>query len=310
MVERLDVDWFERTFESVKAWGRWGADDERGALNLITEERVAAAAALVADGVHISCALDLDTNGGAENPAPAQHHMILAGDVMDEMRRRGLEHTTDYVGIACHGSTVSHLDALCHFSVEGRMYNDVPISEVRSSGARRLGVTSAADGIVGRGVLLDIPRVRGVDWLEPTDRVTPDDLDAAEDAHGVRVEPGDILLIAIGVARRRRAGVPLPMRERPGLHPTCIPWLHERDIAVLGGDGFSDAMGGETVDGWRAPVHQCLIVGMGVHLLDNLDLVPLADACAARGRYAFFFTAAPLRIPGGTGSALNPVAIL
>ena len=309
MSDQLDVAWFERTWEQVKNWGRWGDDDQRGALNLLTPERVAAAAALVSEGVTVSCALPLDTHGSDTNPSPAQHHMLVAGDVIDESFLPGLEQTTDYVGIACHGATVSHLDALCHVAVQGHLYNGVPITDVRSSGARRLAVTEAAKGIVGRGVLLDVPKVRGVDWLEPTDRITPDDLEAAEAAQGVTVQQGDILLVSIGRARQRQSGEKIGFGGAAGLHATCAPWLKERDIAVLGTDSFADAFGEDMVLPWPLPIHMFCLAGMGVHLLDNLDLAPLADACAERGRYEFFFNVGPLRIPGGTGCAVNPIAI-
>ncbi|MGH9287944.1 MAG: cyclase family protein [Acidimicrobiales bacterium] len=308
-VQRPAVDWFESTFEEIKNWGRWGADDQRGALNLLTPERTAAAARLVQDGVTVSCALPLDTHGSESNPTPAQHHMLIAGDLLDEAIMPGLEQTSDFVGIACHGMAVSHLDALCHIAVKGQLYNGVPITEVRSSGARRLAVTEAADGIVGRGVLLDVPKIRGVDWLEPTDRVMPADLDAAEAQLGVSVQPGDILLVSIGRSRRRRAGKKLALTAAAGLHATCGPWLKEHDIAVLGTDGFGDAFGEDMVLPWPMPIHMFCIAGMGVHLLDSLDLAPLADACAERGRYQFFLSVGPLRIPGGTGCAVNPIAV-
>lgn len=307
--ETPTVEWFERTFEEIKNWGRWGPDDERGALNLLTAERTAAAARLVQDGVTVSCALPLDTHPSESNPSPAQHHMLSAGDILDEAMMPGLEQTADFVGIACHGMAVSHLDALCHVAVNGQLYNGVPISEVRSSGARRLAVTEAGTGIVGRGVLLDVPKVRGVDWLEPTDRVTPADLDAAEAQLGVTVEPGDILLVSIGRSRRRQAGKKLGLTAIAGLHAACGPWLKERDIAVLGTDSFGDAFGVDMVLPWPMPIHMFCLAGMGVHLLDNLDLVSLADACAERNRYEFFLSVSPLRIPGGTGCAVNPIAV-
>jgi kynurenine formamidase len=305
----LTVDWFERAFEEIKNWGRWGDDDERGALNLLTPERIAGAARLVQDGVTVSCALPLDTRGSSANPTPAQHHMLIAGDILDEGMIPGLEQTADFVGIACHGMAVSHLDALCHVAVKGQLYNGVPITEVRSTGARRLAVTEAANGLVGRGVFLDVPKVRGVEWLEPTDRIMPGDLEVAEQQLGVTVEQGDILLVSIGRSRRRQSGKRLPLAPAPGLHATCGPWLRERDISVLGTDGFGDAFGEDMVPPWSMPIHMFCLAGMGVHLLDNLDLAPLADACAERDRYEFFYSVAPLRIPGGTGCAVNPIAV-
>jgi kynurenine formamidase len=309
MVE-IDTAWVANTFEEVKNWGRWGSDDTRGALNLITEERVAAAAALVRDGHHVSCAFDLETTPGPDNIYPAQHYMLLAGDVGALAIMPGLEQTMDYLGVACHGMAISHVDALCHVAVGGLMYNGVSVREVLSTGARTHGLGAMADGVCGRGVLLDIPAARGVDWLELGERISPDDLEAAEAAQGVKVGSGDILFVSTGRARRRHTEGPRPLSDgMAGLDSPCIPWLRDRDVAVLGCDGISDTIGDGMVEGWPVPVHQCAIAGMGVHLIDNLDLVALSDVCGARGRYAFFLTVAPLRMPAATGCAVNPIAV-
>ncbi len=307
-----DAAWIEQTYEQVKNWGRWGGDDTRGALNLITDECVARAAALVRDGHHVSCALDLDTRPGGHNFHPAQHHMLAAGDLGASLMTPGLESTSDWLGIACHGMAISHVDALCHIAVDGLMYNGVSAREVLSNGARTHGIDAMADGVCGRGVLLDLSAVRGVDWLERGEPIGPDDLDAAVAAHGVRVGAGDILLVATGRARRNRAEGPAPVAAgMAGLDAGCLPWLRERDVAMLGSDGVSDVTGSsvEAAVGWPMPIHQCGIVGMGLHLLDNLDLVALGEACAARGRYEFFLTVAPLRLPAATGCAVNPIAV-
>jgi kynurenine formamidase len=169
----------------------------------------------------------------------------------------------------------------------------------------------ARDGIVGRGVLLDIPRLRGAAWLEPGERVLPDELERAEAAAGLRIGEGDLLLVATGRDARRAARGPWdPSGEGlAGLDARCIPWLHERRIAVLGSDGVSDALPASATPGWPLPLHQCCLVGMGVHLLDNLALAGLAAACAERKRWQFLLTVAPLRVAGGTGSPANPIAL-
>ena len=161
--------WMEKVFEATKNWGRWGAEDESGALNFITPKLRAAAAALVRDGVAVSCARELPVEPSVENPRPVHHHMLVAGDVADSLVP-GIGATMDYIGVACHGMATSHIDALCHIAVNGTLYNGFPISDVKSNGARRGSIMAARDGIVGRGVLLDIPRLRGVAWL---DLVTP-----------------------------------------------------------------------------------------------------------------------------------------
>lgn len=304
--ERMD-----EIYEAVENWGRWGAEDEIGALNLITGEVRRAAAASVRQGRAISCSLDLPVAPAADNPHPALHMMVQGGDdcVVHGM---GFESTADFVGIAFHGMASSHLDALCHVARHGKLYNGFDVREVKSTGARRNSVMGARDGIVSRGVLLDIPRVRSVEWLEPGALVTPDDLDAAEAAEAVRVREGDVLLISLGRdARRTAKGAWSPIGVgMPGLHPECLPWLHERGVAVLGSDGISDALPVLGIDGWAMPIHETALVGMGVHLLDNLALRDLSEACAESQQWDFLFSALPLRVQGGTGSPLNPVALL
>lgn len=292
-------------FEATKRWGRWGSHDERGALNLLTAERVAGAAALVEEGIAVPCGRPLATTPAADNPTPVLHHMIHAGDLATE--GTAFDWSADFVGVACHGHTISHLDALCHVFVEGKMYNGAPASEVTSIGAQRSSIEAAGTGIVGRGVLLDIPRLRGVDWLEPGEAITSDELDAT----GVAVEQGDIVLVHTGRDRRREAlGEWNTFADGlAGLDAECARWLYDRDPAVLGADGVSDVMPGSD-PAWPIPIHMCALVGMGIHLLDNLRLDRLADACAERGRWEFLFMVAPLQIGGGTGSPVNPIAVL
>ena len=305
-----DQAWMAKTFEATKNWGRWGAEDEAGALNYITPKRRAAAATLVRDGFAVSCARELPVEPSIENPHPAHHHMLMAGDVADSLVP-DLGVTMDYIGVAFHGMATSHIDAFCHVAVNGKLYNGFSIGDVKSNGARRGSIMVARDGIVGRGVLLDIPRLRGVQWLEPQERILPEDLERAEAAAGLRVGEGDLLLVATGRDARRAARGPWHPTEvgLAGLDARCVPWLHERRIAVLGSDGVSDALPGGSTPGWPLPLHQFCLVGMGVHLLDNLALAELAAACAERQRWEFLFTVAPLRVAGGTGSPVNPIAV-
>jgi len=301
---------YERIFEEVKNWGKWGADDERGALNYITAKKSAAAAALVHDGESVSCSLEFPTKPGVDNPQPAQHMMVIAGDACTSVEIPGMEAAMDYIGVAFHGASVSHIDALCHVFVKKKMYNGFDASEVKSTGAFRNTIMAAKDGIASRGVLLDIPRLRGVDWLELGERILPEELEAAEKAQGVRVEEGDLLLVATGRDARRSSQGGWSFRKGlAGLDGRCVPWLHERRIAVLGCDGVSDAIPNGTAENWPMPIHQCCLVAMGVHLLDNLRLDQLAAACAERKRWEFLLTVSPLRVARGTGSPVNPIAI-
>jgi kynurenine formamidase len=296
-------------YEGTKQWGRWGADDQRGALNLLTAERVSRATALARVGLVVSCGRELAVAPAVDNPLPAQHHMTLAGDV--GVRRAGLQASADFVGVAFHGMAVSHIDALCHVFVEGQMYNGYPASEVTSVGARQNSIAAGFDGIVGRGVLIDIPRLRGVEWLEPGDAIAPGELDRACAAQRVAVEAGDIVLVATGRDARRAQHGPWDPNGvgLAGLDAECIPWLADRDLSVLGCDGVSDVLP-VFPHRWSMPLHMCMLVGMGVHLLDNLHLGRLAAVCATEQRWEFLFVVAPLQIGGGTGSPVNPIAIL
>lgn len=298
-------------FEQVKNWGRWGKDDQAGALNLITNDVRKAAAACVRHGRAVSCAYELAVQPAVDNPHPALHMMIAGGDdcLVPDL---GLETTSDFVGIAFHGMATSHLDALCHVHVDGKMYNGFPGTDVKSTGAKRNSVMCARDGIVSRGVLLDMPRTLGLPWLEPGTAITPDQLEQAEAKQGLRVREGDILLVATGRdARREALGRWHPLEQGlAGLHHECLPWLHERGVAVLGSDCISDVVPLSGECGWCMPIHQVTLVAMGVHLLDNLNLGDLMKACAELSQWEFQLTIAALRIEGGTGSPVNPIALL
>lgn len=298
-------DAFDELFARCSNWGRWGAEDERGTLNLITAERTARAASLVRSGSTVSCASPLNTVADVENVRPATHVFLRAGDVADPA---GSSSTSDYIALAPHGFAHSHLDALCHFVWRGKLYNGRPASAVLSTGAVKNAVTISAHGIVTRGVLLDIPRLRGVDWLEPGTAIAPDELDAAESAQRSPVGEGDALLVRTGRHRRRASRGPWNASEHlAGLHYSCGPWLHDRGVAVLGGDGASDALpSGSEV---RQPVHVLALVAMGMQLLDNLYLDDLAAACEAQQRWEFLLAIAPLRVAGGTASPVNPIAV-
>lgn len=303
----MDATELQSLFDSVCAWGRWGADDERGALNHLTPEIAAAAARLVTMGRTVSLARDFPTQPGPENPWPAQHHMIIAGDDPCVPGVDGLEVSTDYIGIAFHGMASSHLDALCHVFQAGRMYNDRPAADVRSTGARFNTVMTLKDGVAGRGVLLDIPRAVGVDFIDPDRLAGVADLEAAEARQGVRVGKGDILLIRLGRDVRLASH---DDQRVAGLDPRVAQWLDERQVAILGGDGVHDPVPPGSINAqWPMPLHMIGLVAMGLHLLDNLNLEDLARLCAESGRWTFLLTLAPLRIAGGTGSPLNPIAM-
>lgn len=297
----------EALFDAVCNWGRWGEGDERGTLNHLTPTETRAAAALVTEGRTVSLSRNFPTQPGPENPWPAHHHMVIAGDDPCVPGVGGLEVSTDYIGIAFHGMASSHLDALCHVFQGGRMYGGHPATEVKSTGARRNTVMTLKDGLAGRGVLLDVPRALGVAFVEPDHLVTVGELERTEAAQGVRVSKGDIVLVRLGRDERRRTR---DDQLVAGLDPEVARWLHQREASVLGGDGVHDPIPpGQIAADWPMPIHMLGLVAMGLHLLDNLNLEDVAAACGELGRWSFLLTLAPLRIEGGTGSPLNPIAL-
>ncbi|MEU7036461.1 cyclase family protein [Streptomyces sp. NPDC046237] len=279
-----------------------------GALRHLTPERVAAAAAEVRIGRTVSLAAPIDTVPGPDDPEPAVHRMT--GPSPDDIGSDALRFATDRFAMNVHGDADSHLDALCHVMFDGELYGGVPATTVTAEGALRLSVDLLSAGIVGRGVLLDIPRLRGVPWLEPGDHVTSGDLTAAEAAQGVRVGPGDLLFVRVGHRLRRTERGPWNAAEaRVGLHPTAVEFLAEREVSVLGGDGNNDTAPSAVKD-IAFPVHVLAIHALGIHLMDYLRFEDLGAACAEAGRWSFLCVVAPLRLPGATGSPVNPIAVL
>ncbi len=303
-------------FEYVRTlsnWGRWGAEDELGTVNMIDPEKRRQAVALVKEGVTVSCARPIVAEPAPDDLSPALHYMKDAGEgyAAKEWSYPGEHQTvTDFIGMAFHGASITHLDALCHVFWNGQMYNGRSSALVTTSqGATSESVEVLQDGVVSRGVLLDVPSLRGVDWIEPGDPVSAEELDAMESAQGVRVEQGDILLVRTGHLRRRNEVGPSSLSDgRPGLHAGCLPWLRERGVAMMGGDAINDVIP-SGYPSLKVPVHQIGIVHMGLWLLDNCNLEELATACVQRGRWEFLLTIAPLRIRYGTGSPVNPIAM-
>ena len=298
---------------SLSNWGRWGGADQLGCLNLITPTQRKAAAGLVRDGVSVSCARPIVTDMADDVTFQVQRFMVDSGEGRDtdpperKFSRRG---AAEFIGMVFHGQTITHIDAMSHYSWQGKMYNGTPADMVTSrEGAQSHSIEAAAEGIVTRGVLLDIPPVRGVDWLDPDGPVMPDDLDAAERLQGVTVREGDILLVRTGNYRRRLEKGPTP-NTAPGVacQVACAPWLRERGVAMLGSDTPNDVRPSQYAT-IGSPMHVMCLVTMGLWLVDNANLEQLAQACSERGRYEFMLTLAPLRLRNVTGSPVNPVAL-
>lgn len=309
--KKLSTAEFDQLFRKICNWGRWGPDDERGTLNYITAEHVRSATALVRSGCTVSLSLPLNTHAGPDDPRPAIHYMVSLYDVHSALGEP--QFATDFMGSECHGESKTHVDALCHIAYAGKLYNGKPVESVTSRGSTIQDITAYANGIVGRGVLLDMPRLRGVKWLEPGEAVSAEELKAAEKAEGVQLREGDIFLFRTGHDRRRRELGPWnPGYEgegKAGLDTDTMPLLHERRVAAFLPDGDGEAVP-SGVEGVAYPIHALQIAGMGMACADNLDLENLANLCEGEGRWEFLVMAAPLRLPRGTGSLFNPIAIL
>lgn len=302
----------DEVFDRYKNWGRWGEDDELGTLNHLSPTKRKQAAALVKEGFSLSCARPITperTDAGVDST----HFMKRSGETYPEdVGQDGeMQGASDWVGINIHGLSITHLDSVGHYFRKGRMYNGLPASRVTTrEGATVQSVDTAKDGIVSRGVLLDVPRLNKVKWLEKGEPIFAEDLEAAEREAGVTVEQGDILLVRTGEFGRRSAEGPwaLVREGRAGMHANCIPYLHERGVAVLATDCGADVFPpGQT--SFHFPIHHVGIAGMGLWLVDNCNLEDLALACAARDRWQFLMCIAPLRIEFGTGSPVNPIAV-
>jgi kynurenine formamidase len=282
-------------------WGRWGKDDQQGALNLVTPEKRVAAARLVRSGRTVSLSREFPTTPGPGNPQPTQHWMRIVP------RGRG-GFAADFYGTFYHGWASTHLDALCHTWDEHGMWNGRdPAREITFDGSRFGGVEHWKDGILTRGILLDVPRHRGEQYVRQDRPVHGWELEEIAKAHGLTLEPGDAVCVYSGreawqVAHPDQAYGPEP---RPGLHASCLPFLRDHDVAALAWD-----MMDLTPNGYELPwsVHGA-IFAYGVALIDNALLEPLAEACAAERRYEFLLLVAPLRVIGGTGSPANPLAV-
>ena len=273
-------------------WGRWGADDQLGAANLITPAKRAAAAQLVKTGRAVSLS----------RPFTPEQHFIRIND------RGAGRSVIDYYGFIYHGVTVTHIDALCHIWDQNGMWNGRdPAKEIDTSGARFGDVTAFGSGLITRGVLLDVPRHRRAPSVTPDRPVEGAELDAIARSQGVRIDPGDALLVYSGREAFVRGATPYGSvaDARPGLHVSCAKFIRDWDVSVLGWD-MLDARPDTTGHPW--PVHGVLY-SYGVALLDNALLEPLAQACAEEKRYDFLFMALPLKVVRGTGSPVNPIAL-
>jgi kynurenine formamidase len=317
MTEKLDAQTVREWGRRYSNWGRWGKDDQRGALNLITPERVLQACRLPRSGRVISLALPFDHRGpqsgfgGRHNPI----HVMLAdgGDALagaQDFIPGGFRYADDAVTMPLQCGT--QWDSLAHVFYDGKMYNDRNIELVTSSGAKANSIDRIKDGVVGRGVLLDLPRFRGVPWLDGGTAIAPDELDSCAESVGVAIESGDIVLVRTGMMTRcleEKSWEGYCGGPAPGLSIHCARWLYEREVAAVATDTWGiEVIPNETPDCFQ-PLHMISLRNSGVLFGEIFQLDELAEACAEDGNCAFLFTAPPLPITGAVGSPINPLAI-
>jgi len=293
---KVTKEQFEEWKKDLNNWGRWGKDDEIGTMNLITAAKRKQAAALVKEGFSVSLASDADTEKAIDNPQPYEHEMLAIG--------------SDRIGVAFHGIAHTHLDSLAHINYNGVFYNGYkpdPEQVKKANGHAKNSIHNLKNGIFTRGILIDIPRMKGLKYLEPGTPIYVEDIEAWLKKAGLKILPGDALFVRAGVWARRNEVGPYERGRTgkdAGLDPSVIPWLKKQDIAILAADHPQYVSPSEVT----GAVHDFALVSLGIHLIDNCDLEALSAAAAARNRWEFLLTAAPIPIVGGTGSPLNPIA--
>ncbi len=291
-----NADEFDLMFQQVKNWGRWGADDQLGAANLLTDATRRQAIALAKTGTTVSLSHNLLTDKADDNTSPFERTM-LGANTMDNYR------------VSYHGYAHSHVDALCHILYKGQTYNGYPTAEVNTpAGCVKLGIENLKQGVITRGILIDIPLLRGVAYLEPGTPIYVEDIEAWERRAGITIGPGDAILLRTGRwARRDQVGPWAVGRNAAGFHASIAPWIKARGVALVGSDAAQDVVP-SMVEGIGLPVHTLLLTGMGINLLDNQDLEALSATAARLKRWSFMLTIAPLAVAGGTGSPANIIA--
>jgi kynurenine formamidase len=287
---------FDQLFEQVSNWGRWGKNDQLGSANLVTVAKRKQALALAREGTSVSLAHNPLTDRAVDNPSPFEHTMN-PGLFMDTYK------------VSYHGYAHSHIDALCHILYKDKTYNGYPRAEVNTEkGCTKLGIDNLKSGIITRGILIDIPRLRNLPYLEPGTPVFQEDLDAWEKKAGIKVSSGDAVFLRTGRwARRDKLGPWNIAQNAAGVHASVAPWFKSRGVAFVGSDAALDVTP-SLVEGNNLPVHTLMINALGINLLDNQDLEALGEAAARLNRWEFLLTVAPVPVTGGTGFPVNALA--
>jgi len=299
---------FDRAMKELSNWGKWGADDELGAANLITPAKRKQAIALAKEGVPISLAHDVAQEKAADAPNILVRTLVT---VSPTVTLDQYQYTGSY-----HGVVHSHLDAVnCHIMVDGKGYNGRTMEDIKAAGGCPKGnINALKDGVVTRAILFDATRLPGKatpqGWLEPGTPIHREDLEALEKLERVKVSPGDVILLYTGRWKRRAALGPWPNTTGfAGYHSDVAYFIKERGVSFIGCDGPNDVSPTGLPPAITNPLHRLALVAMGVSIFDNLDFERAIAQAKQMNRYEFLFTAAPLRIDKGTGSPLNPLAI-
>jgi hypothetical protein len=310
---RLVTDAQMRKWEQdLKNWGRWGKDDQRGAINLITPAKTKAALRLVQEGISLSMHRFPELTKQVDNMQFGEtiHRMSNIDAVTNKPRG-----AVDYVAFGTHDGTSAHLDALCHYGVwseralgeKQHLYNGF-MNDLTLKGCTELGTDKNAPGAMTRGILVDLPLLKGVPWLEPKTPLFVEDLEAWEQFANIKIGAGDAVFVRTGRwARRAKLGPWNAAAEAAGLHASVIPWLKQRDIAVLGGETVPDVQP-SGVEGWPRPIHDILLPIMGTPLVDNGYYEDVAREAARLKRWEFMVSWSVLRIPGGTATPFTALA--
>tara|TARA_Y100000814_G_scaffold39512_1_gene24853 strand:+ start:3061 stop:4023 length:963 start_codon:yes stop_codon:yes gene_type:complete len=306
-------------FQDLSNWGKWGSEDQLGTLNYINDSIILNAASLLKNGYRVSCSRPIEFEYAPDAPNPPVHYMLESGDGLSlrspngesKLSGKPSQVALDYIGMIFHGHSITHIDSLSHFFWEGKMYNNQPAYLISNSlGATAESVDIASDGIISRGILIDVPKVRNIPWVERGEGVLPEDIIRAEEKFGFKIQEGDVLLIRTGQYKRRIEEGPVnpSVEGSTACHPSCLPLFHGRKISMLGSDTGNDVLP-PLYPNVNMPIHQIGIVAMGLWILDNANLEELSEACEKFQRWEFFISINPLKLSSSTGSPVNPIVV-
>ncbi|MBW0018062.1 MAG: cyclase family protein [Mycobacterium sp.] len=301
---------FEQLGADLSNWNRWGSEDQIGTLNHIKPHHIVAAGAQVRAGKVFHLSIPVGSQGPQNGVAGRFNPIHLMSMQPADWEPHGLQVSDDWIIMPLQSGT--QWDGLSHVAYGGLLYNGYPVEQISTRfGARKLAIDAITERVVGRGVLLDIARLHGKDWLESGYAISPEELDAAEKAQNVTVGEGDFLLVRTGwrtkfTAERRPDDW---LTHEPGLSLECARWLHDRSVAGVGSDNWGVEVVPETSVGIRMPFHCIVIRDMGMPLAEILALDDLAADCAADGVWSFMFVAPPLHIANAVGSPTTPIAV-